>query len=237
MATRKKTTTKRTTTARTVKKTPIRRRTTVSSKPAKHSVGVMDYFHFGESYTSLILGIIVVILAAILLVAFLRGRTASELKSQQDTSSTNTTSDQQEQKTYTVKAGDNLWKIAEDQLHDGYQWVAIAKANNLANPGDIHAGNKLVIPQNANPVAQAGEPTSRPTPTQSQVQQQPAAQPAAPNKITGDSYTIQHGDDLWDIAVRAYGDGYKWVDIAKANNLMNTPNLIFSGNKLVIPRS
>ncbi|PIZ97158.1 MAG: lectin, partial [Candidatus Levybacteria bacterium CG_4_10_14_0_2_um_filter_35_8] len=37
------------------------------------------------------------------------------------------------------------------------------------------------------------------------------------------------------IAVRAYGDGYRWVDIARANGLEN-PDLIFSGNVLKIPR-
>jgi nucleoid-associated protein YgaU len=43
------------------------------------------------------------------------------------------------------------------------------------------------------------------------------------------------GDSLWKIAVRAYGDGYKWVSIAKANKLVN-PNLIHSGNVLTLPR-
>ncbi|MFI5265695.1 MAG: LysM peptidoglycan-binding domain-containing protein [Candidatus Levyibacteriota bacterium] len=58
---------------------------------------------------------------------------------------------------------------------------------------------------------------------------------AQTQKITGKTYTVKAGDDLWNIAVRAYGDGYKWVDIARVNNLSN-PNLIFSDNVLVIPR-
>jgi nucleoid-associated protein YgaU len=40
---------------------------------------------------------------------------------------------------------------------------------------------------------------------------------------------------LWTIAVRAYGDGYKWTEIAKANKLVN-PNLIHPGNVFVLPR-
>lgn len=54
-------------------------------------------------------------------------------------------------------------------------------------------------------------------------------------KITGDKYVVESGDFLWDIAIKAYGDGNKWVDIAKANNLVN-PNIIHRGNELVIPR-
>lgn len=54
-------------------------------------------------------------------------------------------------------------------------------------------------------------------------------------KITGKTYKIAHGDDLWEIAVRAYGDGYRWVDIASANKLEN-PDIIHSDNVLTIPR-
>ena len=53
--------------------------------------------------------------------------------------------------------------------------------------------------------------------------------------IEGERYTVQSGDTLWDIAQRAYGDPYKWTEIAEANNLAN-PNLIHRGNEFVIPR-
>ena len=54
-------------------------------------------------------------------------------------------------------------------------------------------------------------------------------------RIEGTSYTVVHGDSLWKIAERAYGDGYKWVEIAKANNLLH-PGIIHSGNTLTLPR-
>jgi nucleoid-associated protein YgaU len=53
--------------------------------------------------------------------------------------------------------------------------------------------------------------------------------------ISGDSYTVMHGDNLWSIAIKAYGNGYKWTQIAKANKLTH-PGTIHAGNVLQIPR-
>jgi len=55
------------------------------------------------------------------------------------------------------------------------------------------------------------------------------------NPISGATYEVVAGDNLWEIAVRAYGDGYRWVDIARENNLVN-PNIIHPGNILSLPR-
>src|SRR3989344_3020485 len=48
-------------------------------------------------------------------------------------------------------------------------------------------------------------------------------------------YEVKEGDNLWTIAEREYKDGYKWVDVAKANSLTN-PDLIHQGNQLKLPR-
>jgi nucleoid-associated protein YgaU len=50
------------------------------------------------------------------------------------------------QRTYTVARGDHLWKIAVEQYGDGYKWTEIARANHLADPSIIHAGNVLTLP-------------------------------------------------------------------------------------------
>ena len=55
------------------------------------------------------------------------------------------------------------------------------------------------------------------------------------NEISGGEYQIAKGDSLWEISVRAYGDGYRWMEIAKANSL-ESPGLIHPGNTLTIPR-
>ena len=49
-------------------------------------------------------------------------------------------------------------------------------------------------------------------------------------------YMTQAGDSYWKIAVRAYGDGYKWTKIYWANKrLFADPDMIFTGVKITIP--
>lgn len=119
-----------------------------------------------------------------------------------------------------VQKGENLWKIAEKYYNSGYNWVDIAKENNLKNPNLIEVDQELTIPS-VSPkkptVAISSEKTLNLEP------------------ISGTTYTVQKGDYLWQIAVRAYGDGYKWVELAEENKLKN-PNLIHPGNTLTIPR-
>ena len=57
----------------------------------------------------------------------------------------------------------------------------------------------------------------------------PTARPAS------NAYVLQSGEGLWDVAVKFYGDGYKWIDIAKENGLENNPDNIEPGTKLIIP--
>jgi nucleoid-associated protein YgaU len=119
--------------------------------------------------------------------------------------------------THQVKKGENLWKIAEKYYTSGYNWVDIAKANDLPDASLIEAGQELVIPD------------------VSAVETKPVANKTTLTAISGEAYTVEKGDNLWAIAIRAYGDGYKWVEIAQENSLSN-PNLIHSGNTLSIPR-
>lgn len=275
MATKKAAIRKATTFSKTVKKpvrkasqrdaggAPARRATT----PRKAPSGVFDYFRFGESYTSLILGMVVVIIATILLVAFFRNRSIQEVNPRQDISATNISPTQQ--KTYIVKEGDTLWSIAESQLNDGYRWPEIMKANNITEAGTIEKGTRLTLPSattqaniQASPSAAARavqptavvtraelsptpqredmvasvSPTQRPYfPNQAQNKADESTQGVTGGKITGQTYTVKEGDYLWDIAIRAYGDGYKWGEIATKNQLPN-PDLIYVGSVLQLPR-
>lgn len=118
-----------------------------------------------------------------------------------------------------VVRGEHLWEIAEKYYGSGYNWVDVAKENSLANANLLFVDQKLTIPR-----VEVKKPATK-----------LAKAETAGLTITGKTYTVDRGDHLWEIALRAYGDGYRWVEIAKANNLVN-PNLIHTGNVLVIPR-
>ena len=206
-------------------------------------------FKLSDSYGSLVLGFIVVAVVIGILVFALRGdKKTEDTSSTQDESTGEETkedlqTDETGQKIYTVKKGDNLWKIAENVYKDAYKWTEIVKANKITNPSIIEKGQKLVIPDLEK--SKEPEPTITPTeiltptkePSESKVEQKKEEETKKDksDKITGDEYTVKKGDHLWAIAVRAYGDGYKWVNVAKANKLTN-PNIIHSGNVLNIPR-
>lgn len=116
--------------------------------------------------------------------------------------------------THVIQSGDTLWSIAEKYYGTGFDWHQIAAANPQVSPTNLTIGEKLTIP-NSNLKA-ASEVTTE-------------------AKITGNSYTVVHGDTLWDIALRAYGDPYRWLDLARTNHLAN-PSIIHSGNVFTIPR-
>jgi nucleoid-associated protein YgaU len=122
------------------------------------------------------------------------------------------------QGTYTVKKGDSLWKIAETNYRSGYNWVDISKANNLKNPGVLFTGQKLILPEVTvkKPVVAAVNPKLQ--------------------KIEGGTYKVVKGDNLWTISVRAYGDGYQWVEVWKTNkNKLRSPDKLEIGMVLQMP--
>ena len=123
--------------------------------------------------------------------------------------------------TYIVEKGDNLWRIAEEFYKSGYNFVDIVAANQIADANQIEVGTELTIPQ---------------------VEVRKLTVSTEINKavitIEGDSYTTVINDSLWNIAVRAYGDGYAWTKIYEANktDIGINPNLIAKGMTLAIPR-
>lgn len=200
-------------------------------------------FNLSDSFTSLLLGVVVVVAAIVLFFSFIRG-SKQEVTTQptklpaekisQELEKTN--KEEIDKKTedskflYTVVEGDTLWSISEKYYNSGFDWQKIAKANNITDPVNLEKGTKLTIPgADSNILA-----TNTSVAEEKSAKQQGETKGES-NAISGDSYTIKHGDDLWDIAIRAYGDGYKWVDIARANNLAN-PNLIHADNVLKLPR-
>jgi nucleoid-associated protein YgaU len=197
-----------------------------SSKPQAR---LSNRIKFTESYTSLILGAIAVLVVGILFIFFAKGNRITQTSSTNDfakVENLNLPDDSDTSSTYTVRPGDDLWTISERFYNNGFQWIEIAKLNKLQNPGLIYVGSKLALPT---PAAEKQTTTKLITSIQT------TGKIIARSAITENTYAVQKGDNLWNIAVRAYGDGFRWTEIAKANNLAN-PSLIHVGNVFRIPR-
>jgi len=212
-----------------------------------------------ESMISMFLGAVVIIVAGLLVVNLLNKRqVGTNLPTGEIADSIETEYkdkvDSNGNRIHVVQENDNLWKIAEKYYESGYNWVDIAEGNNL-NTGDVLAeGQELIIP-NVDPKAKTvassdiaetladdnsqkvagGTKEATPTPTEKIEDKVAQTTTKGGESISDSTYTVVKGDTLWDIAQRAYGDPYRWSDIAKANSLVN-PNLIHPGNALSLPR-
>jgi len=186
-----------------------------------------------ESILSMLFGLVTVVLIGVIIFRLYRDNRpeitpdgAKTEVAQEKVGEVQVTVDEQGNKTpsqlqesVTVVKGDNLWTIALKNYGSGYNWVDIAKENKLKNPGVITVGQTLKLPKVA----------------VKEVKSEAMTAASVPNKIEGGSYTVVKDDNLWTISVRAYSDGYKWVEIARANKLAN-PSYIEVGQVLKLPR-
>ena len=179
-----------------------------------------------EKPISTVLGVAVVVVAGVLIFNFFKSQEGS-LKEELVTFESEIAERSQLEMMkelpviHTVDAGEHLWLIAEKYYGSGYNWVDIAKENELSRPDYITVGEKLVIP-----VVSVRQP------------QKEDGKLASGNKIADvNEYTVVRGDNLWEIAVAVYGDGYQWVKIYQANyeKIGSNPGLIFTGTALSLP--
>lgn len=177
------------------------------------------YIKSSEELVSMLLGLAIVIVVISLIFNFVQRKKGTvEIPGSNDISLSEDAirAKQEEENTYTVVSGDNLWKIAEKKYNDGYAWTKIAKENNLKNASVIVAGQKLKMP----------------------VMEKVVAIDKAENKIDqGSDYKVIKGDNLWKIAVNAYGDGYKWTTIYQENKaIIPHAGLLEIGMTVKIPK-
>jgi len=113
---------------------------------------------------------------------------------------------------YTIQKGDNLWNLAKDHLGDGNRWNEIYALNKDLignNPNLIHTGANLNMPGAGSEIA---------------------------HSASASSYTVQPGDNLWNVSKKLFGEGKNWGDIYSMNKdvIGSNPGLIQPGQQLQI---
>lgn len=176
-----------------------------------------------ENYLSVALGVLVFLVIITLIFRSGDAQKGEEMKKE---------AREMKRKTYVVKPGDSVSSIARDQLGSMERAEEIVEANKIENPNTIEIGTELVLPEGEIDMTDDVKMVEEKTPSVNG----DGAMSDKTTAITGDTYTVVKGDYLWDIAVRAYGNGNKYTMIIEANKLRN-PDRIEAGTVLKLPRT
>jgi nucleoid-associated protein YgaU len=108
----------------------------------------------------------------------------------------------------TVKPGDSLWKLAQQNLGKGLRWRELLPVNpSIVDANHIQAGSRIYVPV------------------------------AVSSFRTATRITVRNGDTLSRIAQTQLGHASFWSCIARANPSIADPNLIYTGQTLILPTS
>jgi LysM repeat protein len=117
------------------------------------------------------------------------------------------------QHTISVKRGDSLWKLAEQNLGRGNRWHELLAVNpSIADPSRIRVGARLVLP---------------------------AVTATSAGRVVGsnaaNTIKVRKGDTLWTLANANLGRSSAWTCLAAANPSLRDPNRIYTGQSLILP--
>src|SRR6266851_1466038 len=108
----------------------------------------------------------------------------------------------------TIKPGDSLWKLAQQNLGKGLRWHDLLAVNpGIVDANHIAAGSQIYLPA------------------------------AVTSLRTATKITVRKGDTLSKIAQSQFGHASYWSCIAHANPVVRDANLIFEGQLLLLPAS
>lgn len=211
-----------------------------TSKKSPEAPSVFDYLRYGESYTSLILGIIVVIIGTVLLLSLVRTRNITRPRSEESQQAQSITKVTQTETETVIETDEKPKSI----LNLTPTPTAIPTPTPTEKP-TITPTRETIVTRTIKPTSVPTKtivkamPTSTSTPAKKTVTLMPTQKPTMNNDksyLQGRTYKVQVGDNLWNIAERNYGSGYNWVDIARANKLSN-PDNVKIGQKLLLPKA
>lgn len=133
--------------------------------------------------------------------------------------------------TYTVKSGDNLYKIAKKLYGNGEKWRTLADANKdkISKNGNLKVGSVLKVPGMKPTTLAKSETPAAPGNTKA-IDRSRSAEPAviktaaktetkpdAPVAKKGTTYTVKSGDSLGKISQATLGTSKRVNDIIAAN--------------------
>src|SRR3989338_6975926 len=190
-----------------------------------------------ENYLSIALGLLVLLVAVSIV---FRANDSMTTKKNQEAEQQAKEEQLAQGQEYVVKKGDSVSSIARDQLGSMDYTKAIVDENKLMNPEKIEVGQKLVLPRVSIKATGdekiAGEQTDEQTGEQVSESNPAKVVTSAPTgAITGKTYTVQKGDTLFNITVRAYNNSTMMYKVMHANKIWN-PNYIEAGMTLQLPR-
>ena len=194
---------------------PERRIIVPKSNKSSNSLFSFSGFNFQESYPSLILGAIILIILGLLVANFFSRRGDEEIGIGEQVEQTIEEAEPTEGSQYTIRENDSLSKISEAVYGEQDYWPQLAGINNISNPNRILVGNTLEIPA------------------------KDELEPVAVQETLATTYVVQEGDTFFLIAEKVYSDGSRWGDLFRANGSRRLPNgnpLVFAGSTITIPR-
>lgn len=169
-----------------------------------------------ESYISLVLGFLVVVVSGILLYNFITKRNASEPAVPAPSPTITEEVISTVSGTLTITAPQSTPTAVPSS----------PTTQPTASPAPTASVTPTATPSPVMTIAPSVTATTTPKVVVSPV-------PAAATQ-TGSTHTVQKGESLWKLAEKYYGSGFEWKKIAEANGLKN-PRIIEVGQQLSIP--